>query len=402
MRPSARWRRLPAQVLVLAILCCVGCSTAALHPDSRRVPRRVKLSDGREFLELRGQIHIHSRHSHDSSGRLSDILAAGYETGCDYLFITDHNNLGARAWQRRFDDGPRPIELLVGIEYSTRLGHLLDLFPVQRFEPKQAPQDLLDLITHFGGLAIVAHPLDRPPWRDWRVGGLRGMEVHNVASDVAEEGSRLIGRFLRVFLGRSDAVLANVNRPRRGLELHTSEQLRRDEPLLLISGSNAHGRDYLGRVNWDNYANAFALVANYLWAASFDPAGIESALRARHSFIGFDALGDPAGFEFLYRQADRVWIFGDSVPAESGAGQFEVRAPGPARISLFREAELVLRTQGNHLIHTPDGAGFWRVELERQDGFLGDWKPWIISNVIRLESAAPSAAPAVASGGQLP
>jgi hypothetical protein len=88
-------------------------------------PAIASLSDG---VWMKGDLHIHSRHSTDSSNNpVTKILALGKGAGMDYLLISDHDNhvkgdIAHHTWadpEYKSDS----ILLLYGAEWTTDRGH---------------------------------------------------------------------------------------------------------------------------------------------------------------------------------------------------------------------------------------------------------------------------------------
>ncbi len=378
-----------AWAVSFAISLLASCASGAVRPDPRREPRAFEHPGGGGALrEWRVLVHVHSKYSHDSDGSISDILDAAAATGSDAVIVTDHDRWGARAHERLYDWNGRRILFLAGIEYSSRFGHLVDLFPTQIYPPKTPVQELIDLIESGGGMSIVAHPTDaRRPWFSWDVEHVSGLEVYNCAADLRENLWRIPGRLLRGLLGRADPLLANLDTPRDTLRLW--EKLDREGTALVgIGASNTHGHRVGGSLSWDHYPTGFALMANRVWARSLDRDSMKEAFRAGRCYVAFDALGDPAGFDFGYRRGPATWIFGERVP-EGPEGEIRVETPLEGRIYLYRDGELVVAEVGRTLALPAAGPGIWRVEVTRREGVFGEWFPWIISNPIRVAGARP-------------
>ncbi len=78
--------------LRLAFLSLALTQTSALAApgDAPRIPPVASLSDGQW---LKGDLHLHSRHSKDSTNNPeAKIIKFAEDTGFDYLAITDHDN----------------------------------------------------------------------------------------------------------------------------------------------------------------------------------------------------------------------------------------------------------------------------------------------------------------------
>src|SRR5437016_2152708 len=84
----------------LLVLMAGGISSAALGQsghtspwaptDIGPIPPIASLTDG---VWLKGELHVHSRHSKESSNNpIAKIIAFSKSVGIDYVCITDHDN----------------------------------------------------------------------------------------------------------------------------------------------------------------------------------------------------------------------------------------------------------------------------------------------------------------------
>jgi predicted metal-dependent phosphoesterase TrpH len=78
------------------------------------------------------------------------------------IAVTDHDHIeGAKRVAELLAQQPVPLELITGVEVSTRQGHLLGLF-VQRAPKALRPvEESIDEIKAQGGLVVVPHPFGR-------------------------------------------------------------------------------------------------------------------------------------------------------------------------------------------------------------------------------------------------
>lgn len=120
----------------MAALIMAGCiSGSALAQSSRSnpwapvdigpLPPIASLTDG---VWLKGDLHVHSRHSHDSSNNSeAKIIHFSESVGMDYLCITDHDNhvQGDVAHNTWIDPEfkSNSVLLLYGGEWTTTRGH---------------------------------------------------------------------------------------------------------------------------------------------------------------------------------------------------------------------------------------------------------------------------------------
>lgn len=113
--------------LVLAASAAGGspATGASPHPALAKPPPVASLSDG---AWMKGDLHIHSRHSKDSSNNpISKIIALADTAHMDYLLVSDHDNhVGGDVAHNTWSDPEyrsSSIILLYGAEWTTARGH---------------------------------------------------------------------------------------------------------------------------------------------------------------------------------------------------------------------------------------------------------------------------------------
>ena len=88
------------------------------------------------------------------------ILDAAERVGLDVIALTDHDDIrGAFLLRDIAARRSSPVEIIPGVEVTTRNGHLLALWvedEIPMFDPLAAT---VSLIHRAGGIAIVPHPL---------------------------------------------------------------------------------------------------------------------------------------------------------------------------------------------------------------------------------------------------
>ncbi len=119
--------------LLLSLAICVGgvsvAQTGYVNPwaikDVGTLPPVASLTDG---VWLKGDLHVHSRHSKESSNHpIAKITGFAKSVGIDYLCITDHDNhvngdVAHNTWaDPEFKSSP--VLLLYGAEWTTTRGH---------------------------------------------------------------------------------------------------------------------------------------------------------------------------------------------------------------------------------------------------------------------------------------
>ena len=193
----------------------------------------------------RADLHVHTVYSDGmcSPEMLVNLVAA--EGKLRVLAITDHDTLAgtwvARDHLERYPELARHLELVSGVEVSSREGHILGLW-VERDVPRGlSAAETVAAIHEQGGLAIAAHPFTFA----LRLLGLKGVgaairsvpfdavEVRN--SNPTEIGGNSFTRFYNRWYGRrlpevggSDGhFLSVIGRTGTAFPGETAEDLRR-------------------------------------------------------------------------------------------------------------------------------------------------------------------------------
>jgi hypothetical protein len=118
---------------LLSLAICISslsvAQTGYVNPwaikDVGTLPPVASLSDG---VWLKGDLHVHSRHSKESSNHsIGKITAFAKSVGIDYLCITDHDNhvngdVAHNTWADP-EFMASPVLLLYGAEWTTTRGH---------------------------------------------------------------------------------------------------------------------------------------------------------------------------------------------------------------------------------------------------------------------------------------
>jgi len=78
------------------------------------------------------------------------------------IAVTDHDHVeGARRVEELLAARASAVQLITGVEVTTRSGHLLGLFVTTAPRPLRPVQESIDAIKEQGGLVVVPHPLGR-------------------------------------------------------------------------------------------------------------------------------------------------------------------------------------------------------------------------------------------------
>ncbi len=361
----------------------MGTTRGASGESSAGAPSRLLL----------GSIHCHSVFS-DGSGTPRQMLATAGRVGLDFLAITDHvpsridDHAGdedtpcpSDGFPAASGDFPRFASGVVrvpGLEYSPRQGHYLVLGadPWEVPGPSEiagwpGPSSSIGAVAgRTGALGFVAHPddegngfLNLPSygWRDWGATGYCGLEVWNLATDLA-----------RILRGYRDVIRAALAGPYRAVPpphpatVARWDSLAQRRRVVGLAGTDAHA--YATR--WHGipltvvpYTRAFESLQTGVWvdrATADGPpdvrvGGIIAALGRGRALMVNRAWGHPLGFVFQARRSaspGRPFVSGDVVPVDCPV-RFEVSAPGSGWIRLIRNGVAVANTYGRELSLEP-------------------------------------------------
>jgi len=379
---SARgWRRALTGLALLLGLLALRVALWRPYPVAGPAP-----ADG--FRRVVGVVHVHTTLS-DGAASPAQVIEAARAAGLDFLAITDHNNLDAKAVEGRHQG----VLVLVGTEISTNAGHLLGLgLPDPPFRFSGDVDDALGDVRDLGGVAFAAHPLSPREdfrWTGWDRPGAWGLELVNGDSQWREAGwSRLLGALLLYPFNHEYALLSSLTPPTELLSRW--DRVLAERPAPAIVGADAHGRLPLTR-RWalriPGYAEVFSVARNHVllngpWGRepAADARRLVEALGAGRCYMALDGLAPGDGFSFVAENAGGRWTMGDAAPAELPL-RFRAggRVPGSTRIALLRDGRPVAEGVGS-LDATFGEPGVYRVEAR-----LPGWPlPWILSNPIAV------------------
>jgi hypothetical protein len=348
------------------------------------------------MYEYAGNIHVHTAYS-DGQALHAEVAQAAAKAGLDFVIVTDHN-----VWVNGVERVYGKVLLLVGEEVhdvrrQPQANHLLAYNAESELAPLAAdPQKLINEVNERGGFCYLAHPheyrsplspdLAAIPWVDWDVTGYVGLEIWNYMSEFkALARNRLAALFYAYF-------------PALGITGPFRTTLRRWDQLLVqgrriaaIGGSDAHGNTYslgpLRRVVFP-YEHLFRCVNTHIiierpltGSLENDKKQIYDALRAGHTWVGYDLLAPTTGFRFDARSINTQATMGDEL-VRTAATKFDVKIPRSGDIRLLCNGRVVARARGQQLRFTTADPGAYRVEVYRS--YRLGRRGWIFSSPIHV------------------
>lgn len=409
----------------------------------------------------RSIVHLHSSHSHDAcdgnprvDGQynlpcIASLRAALCKTRTDVANLTDHPDLFAETpWPDTLLFDPATDELITeadgrrynkmhcpdGFVVTITAGMESALMPIQFRGPLSEDvaenQTLLSgsdgvAMTRFrdaGALAWVAHTESKTleELNDLNVGGL---EIYNLHANIDPKIRPLLGLDPFGFAGSvfpfigggtqanpDFALLGFLEPNQNALDKWATVNMTR--LVVGTGGTDAH-ENALPQIatdgeRMDSYRRMIGWLANYVLADDDSFAAYRSALASGRSFVGFDTLGSPAGFDVAaFDAAGTRFEMGSSFLPTDGASiraivpQISTPEGGdaPTRTLLFRSTGTTWEQVGEAGIgevRFPIAEpGIYRLEvrmtpthllpfLERLGRIANRELPWIYSNPFRL------------------
>lgn len=345
--------------------------------------------------ECEGVIHVHSVYS-DGSGAIEEIMRAATELGLDFVIVTDHNTLKARADGYEgyyFNARHRPTLCLISYEVNDLRdqNHYLALGVSRTMHKRKSALEYVEAAREAGGFGVIAHPHEKRdafenyppfPWTEWNA-AFDGIEIWNQMSEWAE-GWKPENRFRRLF-----HPLASIAAPpKETLELW--DKVNRQRKVIAIGGVDAHAHQVrlLGlSITMFPYKACFrAIHTHALLQEPIDATKpieqqgkkIYDALREGRAFISNSYLGSAKGFRFWATRGAETIEMGDSIAPSDEPIRFHVVAPRECSIRLLRDGNVEAERQSDRLDFAMGDAGIYRVEC-----YLNG-KAWIFSNAIRV------------------
>ena len=109
----------------------------------------------------RADIHMHTNLG-DGWASPARVIEEATRRGLRLIAVTDHDHTeGAQRVAELLAQQKNPLQMITGVEVSTRQGHLLGLFVKKAPKAMRSVEESIEAIKEQGGLVIVPHPLGR-------------------------------------------------------------------------------------------------------------------------------------------------------------------------------------------------------------------------------------------------
>ena len=108
--------------------------------------------------EMKVDLHIHSKYSHDGVLGSEEIVRIAKQRGLSGIAVTDHDTIRGGQEAKQYETAD--FKVIVGAEIITEKGEITGLFLTKEVRSRSL-QDVVAEIRAQNGMVIVPHPFDR-------------------------------------------------------------------------------------------------------------------------------------------------------------------------------------------------------------------------------------------------
>ena len=344
-----------------------------------------------DYVEYRGVVHIHTTYS-EGAGTPEEVLDAAKRARLDFIVITDHNSMAY--WDKdRKRNSTAPL-LLMGIEISTKVGHLLGLGLQQsQGQFSRDAQSAINEIRTLQGSAVIAHPTrPKTSWRDLNVEGFTGMEIlnmNNILSDISIV--RRIFLFPQAWINEKGTLTSLIKFDTETIALWDSLNSRRI--VAGFYGADAHGSVFTGVPSYETLFRiaSLHLVTRRKAVDTLTENDMRTLLRKGSFYISIDGIAPSTYVDFrLVRNKTTFLGIGELCNSihENDRLKFDAIAPEGSSIRLMRNGTLYMMFENPHFDIPLTMSGAYRVEIviPKEHNPYRDDRIWVITNHIYISS----------------
>ena len=384
--------------------------------------KRQEVARPGPWKEYRANLHVHSAFSHDSRGKIEDIVASAKKAGTQVLMFTEH----PAAHYDFVKDGHQGMRdgvlMVAGAEEAGLLA-----YPLAPVPKAGGTLEMAALVKRTGGLNFLAHLEER---MDVESPDLTGVEIYNIHALFKEQkrlasqmknpiglanAAKMINQYPQEaystlhdypanYLKRFDelcqkrphtGVSANDAHQNIGLVLRLKENNKVQvedalgEKLLeidrLLAGAvakipaDAKPGDVVLRLQLDRYENALRHAATHLLMEGQTREQVWEALEKGRAFVGFDWMADSTGFQLEVQEGDKRHAMGSRLKLEPGM-RLAGKAPLAGEWKIARNGMVVHEGTGRAMEMELKEPGVYRAEVWLE--IAGEKRVWILSNPI--------------------
>jgi hypothetical protein len=390
---------------------------------------RQPTSIDEKYREVRANLHVHSELSHDSRGKIEDIVAAAKRAGTEVLMFTEHPSKEKDFYLDGHQGMLDGVLLIPGAEMKGML--VYPTLSLRQYESSE-PIDLARLVRNRGGHVFLSHLEER---MDWEIPGLSGVEIYNTHADFKKQARMVsamknplwlvkLGELVKEYpqevfsalqsypddyLKRWDelnqsaphcGVAANDAHQNVGVRIRVknAETLSVEDPLgevllelpRVLAGAaikipqDAKVDDMLFSLQLDPYECSLRHAGTHLLVEDLTRDAVWDALEQGRAFVAFDWLADAKGFRSQVIDGSK----GEAYPLGSQvAWRKELSWTGESPLDchwrLLRNGTCVAEKEGFKFEEPLGEPGVYRIEAWLM---VGEEKlPWVLSNPIYVK-----------------
>ena len=419
-----------SSLVTLCTLVCLLAGSAARAQDAVDRIRPKYLAETRQaiekyaaerkevvrsgpYREVRANLHVHSELSHDSRGKIDDIVAAAKKAGTEVLLFTEHPSQEKDFFLDGHSGMRDGVLLIPGAEMKGML-----VYPTMSLRPFESAdsQEITQLVRNRGGHVFLSHLEER---MDWEIAGLSGVEIYNTHADFKKQKklvesmknplwiiktTELIKKYPQEvfsalqtypedYLQRWDqlcqkfphaGVAANDAHQNVGIRIKIASDTEvsiedpNEDPLvkvnrllvapLLSIPKDAKPGDLVFSMQLDPYEISLRHAGTHLLVEDLTQEAVWDALEQGRTFVGFDWLADSKGVEVAIRDFNgnaanpKQYEIGSQIAFHDEL-RFVGKSPLAAQWKIVRNGEKIAELEGGTMDIKLESAGIYRVEL---------------------------------------
>jgi len=382
-----------------------------------------------KYREVRANLHVHSELSHDSRGKIDDIVAAAKRAGTEVLMFTEHPSKEKDFYLDGHQGMLDGVLLIPGAEMKGML--VYPTLSLKQYESSE-PIDLARLVRSRGGHAFLSHLEER---MDWEIPGLSGVEIYNTHADFKKQARMVnamknplwlvkLGELVKEYpqevfsalqsypedyLKRWDelnqtaphcGVAANDAHQNVGVRIRVknAETLSVEDPLgevlldlpRVLAGAaikipqDAKVDDVLFALQLDPYECSLRHAGTHLLVEELTRDAVWDALEQGRVFVAFDWLADAKGFrsQVVDRSKGEAYPLGSQVAWRKELS-WTAESPLECQWRLVRNGTCIAEKEGFKFEELLAEPGVYRIEAWLM---VGEEKlPWVLSNPIYVK-----------------
>ena len=420
----------PSSLVTLCMLVCLLADSAARAQDAvdrirpkylaetrqaieKYAAERKDLARSGPYREVRANLHVHSELSHDSRGKIDDIVAAAKKAGTEVLLFTEHPSQEKDFFLDGHSGMRDGVLLIPGAEMKGML-----VYPTMSLRPFESAdsQEITQLVRNRGGHVFLSHLEER---MDWEIAGLSGVEIYNTHADFKKQKklvesmknplwiiktTELIKKYPQEvfsalqtypedYLQRWDqlcqkfphaGVAANDAHQNVGIRIKIASDTEvsiedpNEDPLvkvnrllvapLLSIPKDAKPGDLVFSMQLDPYEISLRHAGTHLLVEDLTQEAVWDALEQGRTFVGFDWLADSKGVEVAIRDFNgnaanpKQYEIGSQIAFHDEL-RFVGKSPLAAQWKIVRNGEKIAELEGGTMDIKLESAGIYRVEL---------------------------------------